>query len=87
MQIILQEKCGSSNILTERQAACWEAAKAQGLAINEARYVNRALEYAAALKFERSVCEAQARHTPVFMLWYVAAPTSREALSVYFQHS
>jgi len=78
IQLALHSRCGVSNAVTVAERACLRRVQRQGVRI-DVPYVLRVMQASElAARFNLAVCEAQARRTPVFFLWYedlVANPT------------
>ena len=69
-QVVLHSTCGTSNIHTPDEVACWEKVKKQGVHIDEDNFVGWWASRAKTNYAAQHICEAQARITPVFFLWY-----------------
>ena len=69
-QIILTRRCGSPNLKTPTVAACWQRVTQAGVSIDPESFRTEMTFRAQFMRFQRQVCEAQAKRTPVFFLWY-----------------
>ena len=67
---VLNRSCGSSNILNTKVDACWNATRAKNVTIDTATFLDTFSRWRKVALNSQAVCEAQARVTPVFFLWY-----------------
>ena len=78
VQLVFHKTCGVSNAVTAAERACLRRVQRQGVRL-DVPYVLRVMQAAElAARYNLAVCEAQARRTPVFFLWYedlLANPT------------
>ena len=70
VQVVFHASCGVSNAVLKSERDCLDALKRRGVALDVALVVRVMREAELAAQYNRAVCEAQARRTPVFFLWY-----------------
>ncbi len=70
VQVVFHASCGVSNAVLKSERECLDALKRRGVALDVALVVRVMREAELAAQYNRAVCEAQARRTPVFFLWY-----------------
>jgi hypothetical protein len=70
VQLALFRKCGVSNAVTETERSCLRDLQKEGVTVDVPRVLKLVQEAEMAAAYNAAVCEAQARFSPVFFLWY-----------------
>lgn len=80
VQLALFRKCGVSNAVTETERACLHALQQEGVTVDVDKVLQLVQEAEMAAEYNAAVCEAQARFSPVFFLWYEDLLAQPEAI-------
>ena len=67
---LLIQSCGASNLANSDVAACWSRVTQAGVHVDSRPFVDEVRRQVRFTRFQRQICEAQAKKTPVFFLWY-----------------
>ena len=70
VQVSFFKKCGVSNAVTAAERACLERMKAEGVRVSVEYVLDVMRQAEMAAAYNAAICEAQARVSPVFYLWY-----------------
>jgi len=67
---ILSQRCSISNLVDAEALACWEEVRREGVWINATEFGKTVAAQTRFTRFQVEVCEAQARLSPIYFLWY-----------------
>uniref|UniRef100_A0A7S3W671 Sulfotransferase domain-containing protein n=1 Tax=Emiliania huxleyi TaxID=2903 RepID=A0A7S3W671_EMIHU len=67
---ILSQRCSISNIVDAEALACWQEVRRGGVWINATEFGKTVAAQTRFTRFQVEICEAQARLSPVYFLWY-----------------
>uniref|UniRef100_A0A7S3W528 Sulfotransferase domain-containing protein n=2 Tax=Emiliania huxleyi TaxID=2903 RepID=A0A7S3W528_EMIHU len=67
---LLVQRCGVSNLVNDEAVGCWDEVRREGVRVNVTHFTESVLDQSRFTRFQVEVCEAQARHSPVYFLWY-----------------
>ena len=70
IQLAFHSSCGVSNAVTPAERACLRRVQRQGVRLDVSYVLRVKHEAELAAQYNLAICEAQARRTPVFFLWY-----------------